>query len=357
MMDRERKALLFQKLVDNTLSAEELNEFLDSIGEEGEAGAYDLYLERYFNKCIREAGEAAAGPERSASAIPPDPLAADAGMPAQPLPVFRHLRLPVFGQAGHYRAAAAIALLLLAGAACWLFILRQQSGQVVQQQVVTGSAAFVEKITPRGSRQTYRLHDGSSAHLNAGSRIVYPAHFSDADRRLRLEGQAYFDVRQDRQRPFIIAAREVTIEVLGTAFDVQAYPESARITVTVASGKVKVSNPARPREQVYLTQNQQLTFEVAAGTFSVRDVDANQEMAWRQGVLRFNKTPVAEVEQVLERWYQVEIAVADPALYARKLTGDHKNESLASVLEALSFALNADFTRDGDTITLNSKKD
>ncbi len=173
---------------------------------------------------------------------------------------------------------------------------------------------------------------------------------------MQLEGQAYFDVERDETRPFLISTQGLTVEVLGTSFDVKAYAQDPHITVTVESGKVKVFHPANPDQAYILTKNQQLIWDKGSSAFAIAEVDAGEKLAWRYGVLHFNRTPVAEVERLLERWYNVDVVISDASIYSRNITGTHKNESLESVLEALSFALNAQYKKEGNTVEISQSR-
>jgi transmembrane sensor len=342
-MNQERQAFLFQKLIDNELSREELNEFLEHLAEDANQEAYEPYLQNHFNRCIQDTRNEPDAPKKADRA-----RRRVKGNSKQPS-LFLHP-----GQALIARAAA-ILLLLAAGIAVWLFASRQKNDLPVLADLNAAAPALVAQMTPRGSRESFRLQDGSTALLNAASKIRYPERFSAGSRQVQLEGQAFFNVQRDARRPFIISTRALTIEVLGTAFDVQAYAGESLLTVTVESGKVKVWNKALTKEPVWLTRNQQLVIDLTAASAVIRTVDAGKELAWRQGVLRFRQTPVGDVERVLERWYDVDVVVAAPSLLSRTITGDHKNESLESVLESLSFALNVQYTMVGNTVTLQER--
>ncbi|MGV3641593.1 MAG: FecR family protein [Adhaeribacter sp.] len=333
-MTEERKAFLFQQLIAHKISAADLQEFLDSLEETGGPEAYDLFLQHHFQQYLQQAGRQ----ENPASGQ--SPL-------SRPGPSRR--RVPGWGG---LQVAAALALLLLAGLGAWFTLLRPAAGlsgnPEGQPQV-----ALVEKISPRGRRVLVGLPDSSRVQLNAGSKLTYPAGFGPGSREVQLAGQAFFEVQRDTRRPFLVSAGELRIRVLGTSFGVQAYPGESRLRVTVAAGRVQVQGPGS--KPVYLGKDQQLEFDAASAAMKVTQVDAQQEMAWRQGVLRFERSSLAEVERVLERWYEVDIAVADPALYSRQLTGEHTNESLESVLQALSFALNAEYSRAGGRVVLRKK--
>ncbi|MGV3502881.1 MAG: FecR family protein [Adhaeribacter sp.] len=336
-MNEQRKAFLFQQLIANKITSPELQEFLDSLEETGGPEGYELFLQHHFQQHLQKA----AGEENPASG---KGNARQTGL----------LRRPGRARRGLHVAAAG-ALLLAAGLGLWLTLLRPGASEPGQAPASRQQVSLVEEICPRGRQTSVWLPDSSSVQLNAASKLTYAAGFGAGSRQVKLAGQAFFQVQRDTRRPFVVSAGELRIQVLGTSFGVQAYPGEARLLVTVASGRVKVQGPGRGSQPVYLTRDQQLAFDAASATMSVRTVDARREMSWRQGVLRFERTSLAEVERVLERWYEVDITVADPALYSRQLTGEHTNESLESVLQALSFALNAAYSRQGSTVVLRKK--
>jgi transmembrane sensor len=333
---------LFDYLINNRLSKQQLDELLEGLDDESVRQCYEVYMKHHFDQVLHEHFESGNSPEG----------AHDSDSKVLPIGKSDQGKLNRV-----FRIAAVILILLVSTVVIWSTLNREnREDEIAQQSLQPASPVYVEKNSPRGARSTFTLHDGSIAHLNADSKIVLPEKFTSDGRRVQLTGQAYFDIERDEKRPFVISAQDLTIEVLGTAFDIKAYEEESQIAVTVESGKVKVYNASDADKPFFLIKDQKLVYDIPSASFAVTEVEAHKEMAWRYGVLRFNKTPVREVERLLERWYDVDILVSDEAIFSQTITGEHKNESLTSVLQSLSFALNARYTVDGKVVTISKDK-
>ncbi|WP_025764906.1 FecR family protein [Dyadobacter tibetensis] len=163
-------------------------------------------------------------------------------------------------------------------------------------------AKVVENIGP--PREVV-LPDGSRVWLNAASNIRYPETFLSDTREIYLEGEAFFEVQRDEERPFIVHTEGISTRVLGTSFNIRAYPEQADIEVTVASGKVSVADSTGVIGE--LIKDQQIAYQKSSGR-STRQLVANQQMQqWKNGQLIFDSEPFGDVAQILARRFQVEI--------------------------------------------------
>ena len=211
-----------------------------------------------------------------------------------------------------------------------------------------------ERYTKPGTKASYTLSDGSFIHLNAASNLSFPEAFSEKNRIVKMGGEAYFNIKRDEERPFIIETDELKIKVLGTSFDVKAYEEEEEISVSVESGKVMVSGFIKNSKKYILTKNQKLIYNKVSNKYSVVDIDIISELNWREGILKFNHTSFSEIEHQLERWYGVDIEVEDKSVYSRKISGVHKNENLKAVLESLKFAFGIDYEIKGKTVKLKT---
>ncbi len=166
---------------------------------------------------------------------------------------------------------------------------------------------------PRGSRIIdMQLSDGSHVWLNAGSSITYPVFFTGNERTVTLEGEAYFEVTEDKSKPFYVRfsptskeERAGTVEVLGTYFNVNAYSDEENIKeikVTLLEGSVRVSNPGIPSRIINPGQQAGLT----KNGISVRQVDLNDIMSWKNGYFNLNDLAFTEIMNQLERWYDID---------------------------------------------------
>jgi ferric-dicitrate binding protein FerR (iron transport regulator) len=172
-------------------------------------------------------------------------------------------------------------------------------------------------------------------HLNAVSSISYPKEFDNNNRDVKISGEVYFDIARDESRPFTIKVKDYEVEVLGTSFNIKAYEDDEEFTVTVESGVVSVMLNSEEIKPVVLTKNQKLVFSTTTEELKVLNVNADDELYWRKGILYFDSTPMAEVEKMIERWYGIELIIEDEEIYDLAINGTHQNKSLKSVMESI----------------------
>ncbi|APU96439.1 FecR domain-containing protein [Sphingobacterium siyangense] len=168
------------------------------------------------------------------------------------------------------------------------------------------SKVVLELATPLGGIYQITLPDGTKVWLNAGSSLKYPMSFAKNERRVSLEGEAFFEVTKDSARPFKVLSKGQEIEVLGTAFNVNAYPDNTVIKTTLVNGKVKLSNHKRYSEAIYLLPGQQST-NSNNGKIQLANVDTAPFTAWKEGLFYFDETPLSDALQQIGRWYNVEV--------------------------------------------------
>ncbi len=168
------------------------------------------------------------------------------------------------------------------------------------------SKVVLELATPLGGIYQITLPDGTKVWLNAGSSLKYPMSFAKNERRVSLEGEAFFEVTKDSARPFKVLSKGQEIEVLGTAFNVNAYPDNTAIKTTLVNGKVKLSNDKRYSEVIYLLPGQQST-NTNNGKIQLANVDTAPFTAWKEGLFYFDETPLSDALQQIGRWYNVEV--------------------------------------------------
>lgn len=192
-------------------------------------------------------------------------------------------------------------------------------------------------VTPRGSIVAVLLPDGSKAYLNAGSSLRFPAAFTDAERAVELSGEAEFEVRHQPSRPFVVSSAGQKVAVLGTHFNVNAYPGSRRARTTLITGSIALSSSVATR---ILKPGQQAS--IAAGNsdqnISIRELSEPAEaIAWRKGIFHFENSSIQEVMKVFSLWYDVDIVV-EADVPERLFSGDiHKTLSLEKALKLLNY--------------------
>jgi ferric-dicitrate binding protein FerR (iron transport regulator) len=202
----------------------------------------------------------------------------------------------------------------------------------------TGEARIDELIVPRGGEFRLVLPDGTGVTLNASSRLAFPRRFAGNERRVRLEGEAFFDVTRDTARPFIVETALAEVKVLGTRFNVAAYPDNATRHVTLLEGRVETRVPGQP--SIGLLPGEQAYH--SGGTWEKRAVDAGQYTSWMKGKFLFKDTELEEIARQLSRWYDVDITFSDERLKAIRFTGGivryNPVEELIRLIEATSEA-------------------
>lgn len=198
------------------------------------------------------------------------------------------------------------------------------------------SPAFQEFVAKVGEIKKVMLPDGSSVVLNSGSRLHVPDNFNRESRTVRIDGEGFFNVMPDPEKPFLVDAKDVRVKVTGTSFNVNAYDEDNDIAVTVATGKVLVGMEEQ-QMQLQLLPNEHLAIDRRGGNMYKEVLKENNFMKWMEGYLYFDKLPIRQVVRMITRKYNqpIELMCNDCNCL---LSGSHDNKSLESVLEAVCFA-------------------
>lgn len=204
--------------------------------------------------------------------------------------------------------------------------------QHTEENIEEKPAKSNELVIPRGGENTVILADGTTVHLNAGSKLTYPVRFVGKRRIVALEGEAYFDVAQDEAHPFVVQTHLGEVVVLGTAFNVNAYTSASVCYTTLVRGKVQISAPnvgtvtLQPGEQAVVSAN---------GT-EKRTVDLDEYIGWVNGVYNFKNRSLGEIMETFERWYDIQVYYETPDLRDITYSGSLKrNGTINSFLDAL----------------------
>lgn len=208
-----------------------------------------------------------------------------------------------------------------------------------------GVSTYNQLITPYGKRSKITLSDGSTAWVNAGSKLVYPTKFNTDKRELYVDGEIYLEVVHDSSRPFIVRTEKMAIEVLGTKFNIAAHAVDSENTVALLSGSVGISLD-RHDKQIVLKPDQ--LYSLREGAVSIRTVDASSFALWTQGLYHFNSEQLGSILTRLERYYGVVIA-CEPSISGLNCSGklDFKDD-LNTLLADLTRALSVTYTRNTD---------
>jgi ferric-dicitrate binding protein FerR (iron transport regulator) len=226
----------------------------------------------------------------------------------------------------YIKAAAILLLPLIIAGGLYFGWSRGFSTMIADQK---GSTAI---YAPMGSRVSFHLPDGTKGWLNSGSTLTYSLPFSE-NRKVALEGEAWFDVFHQEKQPFEISAGESRIKVLGTSFNVCAYLNEKYVEVVLQSGKVEFSDKTQTNK-VILRASEQLILQ--EGRLEINPVDASKYKAWTEGRLIFRGDDMAEVARRIERWYNVKVEIADDDLVQFSFRATFENDPLEDVFKQLS---------------------
>ncbi len=210
-------------------------------------------------------------------------------------------------------------------------------------------------VVPRGGEYTLVLSDGSRIFINSVSKLVYPVVFNESKREVTLEGEAYFEIVKDANKPFIVNVDGVKIEVLGTSFNVKAYKEESNIFTTLVDGKVKLNTPGNKTECI-LAPEQQAVVEKNSSNVIVKEVDVNQFIGWKNGVYSFADQSVEDIMRTLSRWYDFEYKFMNESLKGIHFEGGvNKYENIYPILDIMQSTEKLKYKIDGNTIIFMEK--
>lgn len=236
------------------------------------------------------------------------------------------VKTPIRQLAAWKRIAVAAAVLGIAITAAWLFFFNRHQPAL----------EWVETYNPKGIRSSIALPDGSKVWLAADSKLKYPRHFAATRRELYLEGEAFFEVVRNPEKPFIVQLEKGAVQVLGTSFDINAYKTQPEIVTSVATGKVAFIPGASKPDTVFLTPNKKSVYNTRTRTTEIKETDAMADKAWIDGVLLFDAVTLGEIALALERYYGKTVQFRDQRLKAYRYTGKFANRTPAEILNYLS---------------------
>lgn len=244
-----------------------------------------------------------------------------------------------------FRVAAIITLAILASVT-WQNLSAFKSDAI--QQV-----AYITKSNPAGQKTNILLEDGSKVILNAASTLTYPEHFSDKTRTLQLQGEAFFEVAEDADRPFTVVAGNIATTALGTSFNIRAYQDENNVSVALATGKVKIADTTSTHEHVYeLLPGEALTYDTDLATYQKALFDSKEQLSWKDGTIYFHDASFTQVISKLTQWYGVNFDHKNQPDQSWKYTGEFHKENLENVLNSISYAKKFDFEIHDNTVTL-----
>lgn len=307
-----------------------------------------MLLESWYERYESPLGDTAPDPAPRISAVY-DSIAArlreEGEMPAlEPAPVRRI--------APRWWKAAAAAALILAGTAAFWF---------------TRQPAMLVATAPAGNSSFVELPDGSRVWLNVRSSLEYAGDMRKNGREVFLRGEGYFEVSPNQKQPFIIHTNDLSVQVLGTSFNLKAYDEDAALETTLVDGKIAVALRNQPSQRQLLSPGQKLLLTRKAtpgaqgqdwGAFyallentpnTIKDTIVNESL-WRKGRLQFRDQSFTELAKTMERWYDKRIIIRDASLNDNRFSGEFRKEDITRALKALQLIANFTYDMRGDTV-------
>ncbi|WP_338395666.1 FecR domain-containing protein [Fulvitalea axinellae] len=232
------------------------------------------------------------------------------------------------------RIAATVALVLALGASLWVGGL--------QEYLLGGEMLTIR--TAEGQRAKLTLPDGTKVTLNGKSKVEYPEVFGIGSRRVKIEGEAYFDVAHDKDKPFYVKFGEFETKVLGTAFDIRAFKAEKEFSVALVSGSVMISGKGEvilePGQRYRVSKN---------GEALVESFVPSEDLLWKNHFFEFDNRKIDDVLAELSAWFGLEISVENPHRWENiTLTGNFKAKEFEQVMRHLDFIANISYRKTGD---------
>lgn len=279
------------------------------------------------------------------------------------LPVRRLIPFPAV-----YKFSAGIAAVLLIGLLFYVFPFQTANKHTASNINQEKSETFSNVNLPR---KTFVLADGSVVTLRSNSSLKLLPSFNKSKREVWLSGEAFFDIQHDTLSPFVVHTLWTDIKVLGTTFNVQAYPNASATETTLLTGSVEVKLKAFPEETILLKPNQKLVNatpnEGTRGSneksFTIQSlpnqpaVKSTKETAWVRGRLEIDNQPLSVIAKKLEEWHGISIAFEDEKVKSLRYSGVFENENIINTLLALQLSYPFAFKIEHDTIIISMQKD
>lgn len=250
-----------------------------------------------------------------------------------------------------YKYAAIIVIAILLGSVGYYIGFRNQTIEVYSE-VISAENQVVNE---------YTLPDGTLVTLNSNSKLTFPKHFKNNVREVEIEGEAFFDVTPNPEKPFIINAGNAQVKVLGTSFNVCAYPETETVEVVVATGKVQVTNKIQEltpgvNKEVFLVPGEKGTLFYKGNVLEKTENKNPNYLAWKTHDLIFDEVPLHEVIECLEKVYHVNIQVEEPELNNLLLKAHFDKKPIDFVLNVVRLTFNLELSGENEQFTFSSRK-
>ncbi len=343
-MSLENQKALIKKYLDGQCSPEELKQVRAILKKDDAQQLFDqIWDEEWAYQINPRQNNATSQQQQRWKQMLDQRIFEDASVPTP--------QIKPFYQRNQFWRYAAVWLVLILGVAFW-----QVSSK--KETTVEQTFAFTEMQNPKGQRTQIILPDSSIVYLGAMSKIRFAKKFASNIREVALEGEAFFEVTKNPKKPFIIHTGNISTQVLGTSFKIDAFAGQP-IKVLVSTGKVRVDRHINHQIQpiAMLLPGEMVTWNENTAKKVLANVDVTEVTGWKDGKLHFDETKLADIAKILERWYNVNIEIANPTLAKRLIKVNlTTNISIVKIMNILSVAGDFHYQINGKEIHINNKE-
>ena len=227
------------------------------------------------------------------------------------------------------------------------------SGVTYASGVESESVVYNKLEIPRGGEFCLTLSDGTRVWLNSETSIQYPVAFGAKERRVFVQGEAYFEVAKDANKPFTVQFMSSSVTVLGTSFNIRAYPEEKRSQTTLAEGSVRIYSPG---SSMLLKPGEQAEVSALSGEMVKQEVEVKNFTSWKDGRFVFEQQPLEDIMRTLERWYDIRVIFKDEGAKRISLSGNMKRYGdFSQVMKMLQMTGDVRFELHGNDVYITTE--
>lgn len=227
------------------------------------------------------------------------------------------------------------------------------SGVTYASGVESESVVYNKLEIPRGGEFCLTLSDGTRVWLNSETSIQYPVAFGAKERRVFVQGEAYFEVAKDAKKPFTVQLMSSSVTVLGTSFNIRAYPEEKRSQTTLAEGSVRIYSPG---SSMLLKPGEQAEVSALSGEMVKQEVEVKNFTSWKDGRFVFEQQPLEDIMRTLERWYDIRVIFKDEGAKRISLSGNMKRYGdFSQVMKMLQMTGDVRFELHGNDVYITTE--
>lgn len=246
------------------------------------------------------------------------------------------------------RVAASILLMVAIGLNIYQYYSGKEAISSIKNQFSgTREMNTLSFYTNKGVKGVVTLPDSSVVWLNSDTKLTYPERFTGKYREVKISGEAYFEVKRNPDAAMVVTtSKGLKIEVLGTKFLIRSYEEDTDAQATLFSGSIKLTSPNGGYQRDYVKELKPLQSVIIEKNHSIRVIqkaDTLKSIAWKNGTLIFEETPITEVLKKLERWHGTEFLVKDRSILSCKITAQFKSESIVQIMEVIKYCSPIDY--------------